>query len=136
MEQKAITRRPRRGGAWGQYPGHCVGQPADSVLKFFQVDITGIVRMTSYARYFKEEVGSRRPNWRWLMCFLELPKANTSCKAFVKRWSFSCGSSDDTRSSMTSTKHSTCTLARRLPTVYAGRLFLSWRCWSGCRKRL
>src|SRR5262245_36999565 len=88
-----------------------------SILKFFQVDITGIVRMTSYARYFKEEVGSRRPNWRWLMCFLELPKANTSCKAFVKRLSLSWGSSDDTKSSMTSTRHSTCTLARRLPTV-------------------
>src|SRR5207245_1925684 len=47
-----------------------------------------------------------------------------------------CGSADDTKSSMTSTRHYTCTLARRLPTVYAGRLFLSWRCWSGCRKRL
>src|SRR5215510_1873581 len=76
-----------------------------SILKFFQVDITGIVRMTSCARYFKEGVGSRRPNWRWLMCFLELPKANTSCKAFVKRLSFSCGSSDDNKSSMKSTRH-------------------------------
>jgi len=47
----------------------------DSVFKFFQVDITGIVRMTSYARYFKEGVGSSRPNWRWIMCFLERPKA-------------------------------------------------------------
>ena len=90
----------------------------------------------SYARYCKEGVGSRRPNWRWLMCFLELPKAKTLCKALVKRLSFSRGSSDDTKSSMTSTRHATCTLARRLPTVYAGRLFLSWRCWSGCRKRL
>src|SRR5262249_38635889 len=87
-----------------------------SILKFFHVDITGIVRMTSCARYFKEGVGSRRPNWRWLMCFLELPKAKTACKAFVKRLSFSCGSSDDTTSSMTSTRHSTCTFARRLPT--------------------
>ena len=42
----------------------------NSILKFFQVDITGIVRMTSCARYFKEGVGSRRPNWRWIMCFL------------------------------------------------------------------
>src|SRR5215475_9882394 len=107
-----------------------------SIFKFFQVDITGIVRRTSYARYCKEGVGSRRPNWRWLMCFLELPKAHTSCKAFVKRLSLSWGSSDDTKSSMTSTRHSTCTFDRRLPTVYAGRLFLSWRCWSGCRKRL
>ena len=88
-----------------------------SIFKFFQVDMTGIVRMTSSARYFKAGVGSRRPNWRWLMCFLELPKAKTSCKAFVKRLSFSWGSSDDTKSSMTSTRHSTCTLARRLPTV-------------------
>src|SRR5262245_12384240 len=84
-----------------------------SILKFFQVDITGIVRMTSCARYCKEGVGSRRPNWRWIMCFLELPKANTSCKAFVKHLSCSCGSSDDTKSSMTLTKHSTCTCARR-----------------------
>ena len=28
----------------------------------------------------------------------------------------------------------TCTCARRLPTVYAGRLFLSWCCWSGCEE--
>ena len=52
-----------------------------SILKFFQVDITGVARMTSYARYFKEGVGSSRPNWRWIMCFLERPKANTSCNA-------------------------------------------------------
>src|SRR4029434_10377548 len=50
----------------------------NSVIKFFQVDITGMVRMTSSARYFNAGVGSRRPNWRWLMCFLELPKAKTS----------------------------------------------------------
>src|SRR5712671_2107732 len=80
--------------------------------------MTGLVRMTSYARYFKEGVDSRRPNWRWIMCFLERPKAKTSCKACVKRLSCSCGSSDDTSPSMTSTKHSTCTFARRLPTVY------------------
>jgi hypothetical protein len=56
-----------------------------SIFKFFQVDSTGIVRRTSCVRYCKEGVGSRRPKWRWLMCFLELPKAQTSCKAFVKR---------------------------------------------------
>ena len=60
-----------------------------SILKFFQVDITGMFRMTSSARYFKEGVGSSRPNWRWIMCFLERPKANTSCKALVKRFSLS-----------------------------------------------
>ena len=60
-----------------------------SVFKFFQVDITGLVRMPSCARYFKEGVGSSRPNWRWIMCFLERPKANTSCNACVKLWSFS-----------------------------------------------
>ena len=60
-----------------------------SILKFFQVDITGVVRMTSCARYFKEGVGSSRPNWRWIMCFLERPKANTSCNACVKRLSLS-----------------------------------------------
>ena len=60
----------------------------NSVFKFFQVDITGIVRMTSCARYFKEGVGSSRPNWRWIMCFLERPKANTSCNACVKLLSF------------------------------------------------
>ncbi len=60
-----------------------------SILKFFQVDITGVVRMTSCARYFKEGVGSSRPNWRWIMCFLECPKANTSCNACVKRLSLS-----------------------------------------------
>jgi hypothetical protein len=60
-----------------------------SVFKFFQVDITGVVRMTSCARYFKEGVGSSRPNWRWIMCFLERPKVNTSCNACVKHLSFS-----------------------------------------------
>ena len=34
----------------------------DSILKFFQVDITGMFRMTSSARYFKAGVGSSRPN--------------------------------------------------------------------------
>jgi len=53
-----------------------------SILKFFQVDITGMFRMTSFTRYFKEGVGSSRPTWRWIMCFLERPKANTSCKAW------------------------------------------------------
>ena len=33
-----------------------------SILKFFQVDITGMFRMTSSARYFKAGVGSSRPN--------------------------------------------------------------------------
>jgi hypothetical protein len=32
------------------------------ILKFFQVDIIGMFRMTSSARYFKEGVGSSRPN--------------------------------------------------------------------------
>ena len=63
--------------------------PFTSILKFFQVDITGMFRMTSCARYFKAGVGSSRPNWRWIMCFVERPKTNTSCKALVKRWSLS-----------------------------------------------
>src|SRR5205823_8143539 len=63
--------------------------PAHSILKFFQVDNVGMLRMTSSARYFKEGVGARRPNWRWIMCFLEWPKANTWCKACVKRCSCS-----------------------------------------------
>ena len=33
-----------------------------SILKFFQVDSTGMFRMTSSARYFKKGVGSSRPN--------------------------------------------------------------------------
>ena len=33
-----------------------------SILKFFQVDITDMFRMTSSARYFKAGVGSSRPN--------------------------------------------------------------------------
>ena len=37
-------------------------QAFDSVIKFFQVDITGMVRMTSSARYCNAGVGSRRPN--------------------------------------------------------------------------
>ena len=36
--------------------------PCNSILKFFQVDITGMFRMTSSARYFKDKVGSSRPN--------------------------------------------------------------------------
>jgi len=39
-------------------PQYCVY----SILKFFKVDITGMFRMTSYARYFKEGVGPSRPN--------------------------------------------------------------------------
>ena len=35
---------------------------AHSIFKLFQVDITGRFRMTSHARYFKEGVGSSRPN--------------------------------------------------------------------------
>ena len=60
-----------------------------SILKFFQVDSTGMFRMTSSTRYFKEGVDSSRPSWRWIMCFLERPKANTLCNACVKRFSFS-----------------------------------------------
>src|SRR5262249_54079612 len=52
-----------------------------SILKFFYVDITGMCRMTSFARYFSEGVDSSRPKWRWIMCFLERLKTNTSCKA-------------------------------------------------------
>src|SRR5215471_9260948 len=74
---------------WHQITRILSKPPVDSVFKFFQVDITGIVRMTSYARYFKEGVGSSRPSWRWIMCFLEWPKANTSCNACVKLLSFS-----------------------------------------------
>ena len=66
-----------------------VTQALHSILKFFQVDITGMFRMTLSTRYFKKGAGSSRPNWRWTMCFLERPKANTSCKAWVKRFSFS-----------------------------------------------
>jgi hypothetical protein len=35
--------------------------PGYLILKFFQIDITGMFRMTSSARYFKEGVGSSRP---------------------------------------------------------------------------
>jgi hypothetical protein len=97
----------------------------DSIFKLFQVAITGMFRMTSRARYFKEGVGSSRPHWRWLMCFWERLQANTSWKAVAKRVSFSCGAADDTNSSRTSTRHSTGPCARRLPTVYAGSLLLS-----------
>ena len=37
--------------------------------------------MPSCARYGKEGVGSSRPNWRWILCFLEGPKAHTSGNA-------------------------------------------------------
>jgi transposase-like protein len=60
-----------------------------SILKFFQVASTGMFRMTSSARYFKKGVGSSRPHRRWIMCVLEGPKANTSCKAWGKCFSFS-----------------------------------------------
>jgi hypothetical protein len=33
-----------------------------SILKFFQVDSTGMLRMTLSARYFKDGVGSSRPS--------------------------------------------------------------------------
>src|SRR5262249_55209507 len=54
-----------------------------SILKFFQVDSTGMFRMTSSARYFKKGVGSSHPNGRWIMCFLERPKANISCRLLL-----------------------------------------------------
>jgi hypothetical protein len=87
---QGMTERPRRPApappsapppASPEHPTLAPGQTYHSVFKFFQVDITGIVRMTLCARYFKEGVGSSRPNWRWIMCFLERPKANTSCNA-------------------------------------------------------
>src|SRR5262245_1625843 len=102
-----------------------------SVLKFFQVDNAGMWRMTSSARSFKEGVDASRPSWRWIMCFLERPKANTSCRAVVKCCRRLWGASEDTKSSMTSTRHSTCTFDLKLTTVYAGRLFLSWASWAG-----
>ena len=34
----------------------------NSILKFFQDDNAGMLRMTSSARYFKEVVGPSRPN--------------------------------------------------------------------------
>ena len=40
----------------------CMVHNMHSILKFFQVDITGTFRMTSCARYFKAGVGSSRPN--------------------------------------------------------------------------
>ena len=36
--------------------------PLYSILKYFQVDNAGMLRMTSSARYFKEGVGARCPN--------------------------------------------------------------------------
>ena len=46
------------------YAMHAHLIPSYSILKFFQVDSTGMFRMTSSARYFKKGVGSSRPNWR------------------------------------------------------------------------
>ena len=70
-------------------------------------------------------VGSLRANVQ-VECLVEV------IEELVKWCRRLCGSSDDTKSSMTSTRHSTCTFALRLPTVYAGRLFLSWASWAGC----
>src|SRR6266849_1884821 len=78
-----------RRDAVNPYVGMMALELFNSILKFFQVDITGMFRMTSCARYFKAGVGSSRPNWRWIMCFVERPKTNTSCKALVKRLSLS-----------------------------------------------
>jgi hypothetical protein len=55
-----------------------------SILKFFQVDKAGMFRMTSTARDFKSAVGSNLPHGRWIICVLERPKTNLSCKACVK----------------------------------------------------
>jgi hypothetical protein len=49
---KAITLQETKGDAF----------VLNSILKLFQVDITGMFRMTSSARYFKEGVGSSRPS--------------------------------------------------------------------------
>ncbi len=37
------------------------GEKYNSILKFFQIDNVGMLRMTSSARYFKDVVGSSRP---------------------------------------------------------------------------
>ena len=47
-------------GAWPERRAH--RRRYNSILKFFHVDITGVVRMTSCARYFKEGVDSSRPH--------------------------------------------------------------------------
>ncbi len=65
---------------------HCRHRLLNSIFKVFQVDSTGMFRMTSFARYFKYGRGSRCPSWRWIRCFVEWPKANSSCKACVNRW--------------------------------------------------
>jgi hypothetical protein len=52
-----------------------------SILKFFLVDNAGIFFMTSYARYFKDGVGSRRPSWRCTGCFWDRSMAKTICQA-------------------------------------------------------
>jgi hypothetical protein len=71
-------------------PGRARGRITDiSILKFFQVDIIGMFRMTSSTRYFKEGVGSSRPNCRWIICLVDRPRANTSWRALVKRLSVS-----------------------------------------------
>ena len=85
--QRSDHQKLQRGAWYGHRDPS--GKIFNSILKFFQVDSTGMFRMTSSARYFKKGVGSSRPNWRWIMCFLECPKANTSCNACVKRFSFS-----------------------------------------------
>ena len=52
-------------------PAHIRPFAFNSVFKFFQADITGVVRMTSCARYFKEGWVRVALGWRWIMCFFE-----------------------------------------------------------------
>jgi hypothetical protein len=56
-------RAPDSGPVWWARPSLSeTYTPSHSILKFFQVDKAGMRRMTSSARYFKEGVGSSRPN--------------------------------------------------------------------------
>src|SRR5215468_8917216 len=57
-----LYREGKEHGTASQKDGSSIGRAVYLILKFFQVDITGMFRMTSSARYFNEGVGSRRPN--------------------------------------------------------------------------
>jgi hypothetical protein len=51
----------------GTFPSHGTPESLYSILKFFQVDLTGMFRMPSSARSFKAGVGSSPPHGRGII---------------------------------------------------------------------
>ena len=86
--------------------------------------------MTSSARYFKEGVGSSRPKWRWIICSWSVEGKHLvqGVGEVLQAALWIIGRHQVLKDIDQALGLHVCL---RLPTVYAGRLFLSWASWSG-----